>query len=72
MKVQRYKEVLLFAALVFGIFASSPPDSQAAVCGDLECDSEESASGCPVDCGVCGDLECDPSESSASCELDCL
>lgn len=46
-------------------------------CGDNQCDSDESCSSCPGDCGacsvgaVCGDGECDNTESCSSCPRDC-
>lgn len=47
------------------------------VCGDLKCDSAESCSTCPSDCGactlVCGDLKCDSrlGEDCSLCPSDC-
>jgi len=44
-------------------------------CGDEICESHESCSGCPEDCGdcpaYCGDEECNGDETCLTCEDDC-
>jgi len=44
-------------------------------CGDGTCDTSESCTTCPADCGACGpecgDGICDTSESCSTCDLDC-
>ncbi len=45
------------------------------VCGNASCESGESCSTCPADCGtcpaVCGNDSCESGETCASCQADC-
>ena len=55
---------------------SQPPDgAPAPVCGNSSCETGESCSSCPGDCGacppVCGNSACEAGESCSSCPGDC-
>lgn len=50
-------------------------DVEEAICGDNECNGDETANSCPQDCGgsqaVCGDGSCNGSETINTCAADC-
>ncbi len=58
-----------------GLAGVGPLLNQGGYCGDGFCDSSESCSKCPTDCGkcqnTCGNGTCDPEETCASCTADC-
>ena len=54
---------------------TSPTPSPNPVCGNGACESTESCSTCPTDCGicppVCGNSKCESGETCSSCSIDC-
>jgi hypothetical protein len=69
---------LLTAMIVFalGIYVVSGCEvtTSTSVCGNGTCESSETCSTCPADCGVCatcGDGTCQSTETCSSCPADC-
>jgi len=54
---------------------SGQDTAKAGVCGNKVCESSETCSSCPEDCGLCanecGNCKCEAGETCTSCSLDC-